>query len=136
MASSDPRRWMWAEACALVERAERMQRQFFALGRPQQSGALWEPPIDVFETGDGLWIIAALPGVGPEDMEVALEHNVLIVAGRRKLPPTLRRAAIHRLELPHGRFERRIALPARRWHLGQREMTCGCLVVRLHHDSG
>lgn len=135
MESSDPRRWMWAEACALVERAERLQRQFFALNRPRRGGAFWEPPIDVFETGDGLWIIAALPGVGPTDMEVALEGTTLIVAGRRNLPLELRRAAIHRLELPHGRFERRIALPARRWRLGQQEMTCGCLVVRLHHDS-
>ena len=135
MASNNPHRWMWAEACALVERAERLQRQFFELNRSRQSRAVWQPPVDIFETGDGLWIIAALPGVGPEDMEVVLDGNILILAGRRKFPLELRRATIHRLELPHGRFERRIALPARRWEVAQRDATCGCLVVRLHNGA-
>lgn len=134
MASNDPHRLMWAEACALVERAERLQRRFFELNRSRQSRAVWEPPVDIFETGDALWIIAALPGVGPEDMEVILEDNVLILAGRRKFPLELRHATIRRLELPHGRFERRITLPARRWEVAQREATCGCLVVRLYHE--
>jgi hypothetical protein len=51
--------WMWTDACAQVERAERLHRQFFHPG----SAAGWQPPIDVFETDEEQWIMAALPGV-------------------------------------------------------------------------
>ena len=49
---------MWAEACAAVDRADRLHRQFF-----HHSGPHWQAPIDVFETDDGLTILIALPGV-------------------------------------------------------------------------
>ncbi len=58
------------------------------------------------------------------------EDSVLRVAGHRVLPPELRNAAIHRLELPQGRFERRIALPAGRYSV-RRLAENGCLVLRL-----
>jgi HSP20 family molecular chaperone IbpA len=131
MAIGDPHRWMWGEACALLEQAERLQRQFFSPSRVGASGTSWEPPVDMFESDRALWIIIALPGVSPEGVELFLEANKLIVVGRRTLPREARGAAIYRLELPHGRFERQIPLPARRWQLGQREFANGCLVLRL-----
>src|ERR1700722_15012087 len=103
---------MWAEACAMLDRAERLHRRFFQLGRSQPSRPVWEPPVDVFETDDALWILAALPGIDPEPVEIAVEPGVLIIAGDRCFPIELREAAIHRLEIPHGRFERRLALPS------------------------
>lgn len=63
-------------------------------------------------------------------MEVVIEDSVLQIAGHRVLPPELRNAAIHRLELPQGRFERRIALPACRYSV-RRLAENGCLVLRL-----
>ena len=42
----------------------------------------------------------------------------LVVAGTRALPDELRTAIIHRLELPQGRFERRVRLPARELQRG------------------
>lgn len=121
----------------MVERAERLRRQFFELSRSRQGrGAAWEPPVDIFEDENGLCVTVALPGVGPDDMEVILDGNLLIVAGRRKLPEMCRAAVIHRIELPHGRFERCIALPWRRWRLGRRELANGCLVVNVHAAEG
>lgn len=134
MAFRDPRSWMWVEACISVEQAERTQRQFFEPNRPRPNKTAWEPPVDIFESGHVLWVIFSLPGVGPEDMELILEGNTLIVTGRRKLPPVARGAAIHRLELAHGQFERRIVLPARRWRVGQRELTNGCLLLSLQEE--
>ena len=54
----------------------------------------------------------------------------LIVSGRRVLPPELRSAVIHRLELPQGRFERRLQLPAGRYAVRQ-FVKNGCLVFSL-----
>jgi HSP20 family protein len=47
------------------------------------------------------------------------------------LPLRRNATALHRLEIPYGRFERRIALPGGRYELLERSYTNGCLVLRL-----
>jgi len=121
----DAKHQMWAEACALIKQAEQLQRQFF---EPSREGARWEPPVDVFETERQLWIIAALPGVAPEAVRVEIEGPILIIAGSRPLPSKGRKANIVRLEIPYGRFERRITLSPR-LRLAERELLNGCLVL-------
>ena len=126
----DPRVRMWADACELLEQAERLQRQFF---RPA-GGALrpaWEPPVDVFETEDDLWISVALPGVVPEDVAIVVQDRTLVVTGERRLPAECRAGMIHRVEIPHGRFERRIVLPAGRLELRRHDLSNGSLTLTL-----
>ncbi|OFW98973.1 MAG: heat-shock protein Hsp20 [Alphaproteobacteria bacterium RIFCSPHIGHO2_12_FULL_66_14] len=94
-------------------------------------GANWEPQVDMLETDDEVLILAALPGVDPEQVVAVIENGVLVIAGVRVLPDELRTATIHRLELPQGRFERRIALPAGRYGSVRRAAVNGCLVVSL-----
>ena len=130
MSSRRPPSWMWAEACELLDRAERLQRQFF---RPASAAthATWEPPVDIFETPAALWIVVALPGVGADQVEVRLEGATIVVVGERRLPVQGRAAVLYRLEIPHGRFERRIELPPGRFQVGRRELVDGCLVLSL-----
>ena len=123
----DPKNQMWAEACALIKQAEQLHRQFFEPSRGTQA-ARWEPPVDVFETERELCIIAALPGVAPEAVRVELDGEMLLIAGTRPLPSAGRNANILRLEIPYGRFERRIPLAAR-LRLAARELSNGCLVL-------
>jgi HSP20 family protein len=130
MAAGDSRYGMWQDACALIDRAERLHRQFFRPASDTIQLANWEPPIDVFETEGELWIVAALPGVEPEDLDVSLGPNGLAIRGTRRLP-AIARGNIHRLEIPYGRFERRIALPAARLELDRSELSRGCLFLRL-----
>ena len=125
---SDAKNQMWAEACALIKQAEQLHRQFFEPSREGARAARWEPPVDVFETERQLWIIAALPGVAPEAVCVEIEGPTLIIAGVRPLPSKGRNANIVRLEIPYGRFERRIALSPR-LRLAERELSNGCLVL-------
>ncbi len=124
----DPKRQMWAEACAVLKHAEQLHRQFFQPSREGTRAARWEPPVDVFETEAELLIIAALPGVAPEAVRVEIEVETLMIAGTRPLPCQGRRANILRLEIPYGRFERRIAL-ASRLRLAERELRNGCLIL-------
>jgi len=131
MAGADPRNWMWAEACAMIERAEQMHRQFFQPGSAAAPAASWEPPIDVFESEHDLLIVVALPGVDTQDIEISSEGAVLRVAGVRRLPAAVRGADIVRLEIPQGRFERRIRLPAARWELSRSSLVNGCLLLNL-----
>jgi HSP20 family molecular chaperone IbpA len=117
----------------MVERAEQLHRQFFRAAAVP--AANWEPPIDVFESNDALTILAALPGVNPEDISISLEAGVLQVSGARRFPEALRGTAIRRLEIPHGRFHRRIGLPEGRWELGRSSLENGCLSIDLIASS-
>lgn len=128
MPSRNPKIWMWAEACELLERAERVQRSLFQVG---QASSAWQPPADIYETRDELVIMIALPGVAVDRLQLAVEAGTLVVVGVRSLPSALRQAVIHRLEIPHGRFERRIELPPGRFALEYQELVDGCLSIGL-----
>jgi len=119
---------MWARACEAMERAERLHRQFF---HRAPATSCWEAPVDIFETDDLLTIVIALPGVDPDRVQVTLSAGVLIVSGERPLPEELGDARIHRLEIPHGHFQRRIELPPARLKLSRRHLANGCLMLQL-----
>ena len=131
MSSRSPTDWMWAQACELIEQAERMHRQFFRLAASERAQASWEPPVDVFEDEHEIVIIVALPGVPAERVEVTRESGALVVRAESPLPFSGSRRAVRQLEIPYGYFERRIPLPEARLETGTRELLDGCLVLRL-----
>lgn len=123
--------WMWADALEMLRRAERLQRQFFRPGHPVHSHAVWEPPVDLTETDTDLDIVVALPGVQPDRLRVGFEDGVVLIEAFRPLPAPAVRSLIHRLEIPYGRFERRIPLPPGRYELLEQSLTQGCLHLKL-----
>lgn len=132
MAIRNPHSWMWAEACELLEQAQRLQRQFFRVGRAVEAEPRWEPPVDVVAYGNEVRVTVALPGVAAENVEVRVDgYDTLEVVAERRLPLTQHTTALHRLEIPYGRFERRIALPPGRYELRDQACVNGCLVLRL-----
>ncbi|HEY0684322.1 MAG TPA: Hsp20/alpha crystallin family protein [Steroidobacter sp.] len=131
MAIRNPPSWMWAEACEMLERAQQLQRQFFRFGRAVASEPRWEPPIDILAYGNEVQVAVALPGVAAEHIEVRTDSGLLIVSATRALPIASHATAVHRLEIPYGRFERRIALPEGRYQLLEQVYADGCLVLRL-----
>lgn len=123
--------WLWDEAVAALELAERRHRRFFALLGAQALRPAWEPPADVFESSDELRIVVALPGIRAEQVTVHVEATELVVQTERipvQQPECMR---IRRLEIPYGAFERRIQLPPGRYALRERRMVDGCLELRL-----
>ena len=130
MAARDAQLWMWAQACDTLARADRLHRQFFQLHGSRRAPA-WEPPADVLETEREVVVLLALPGVDPDRVEAVIEGGELVVAGTRALPLELQEARIHRLELPQGRFERRLPLPSGRYDGVHPEFVRGCLQIRL-----
>ena len=129
MPQRDLDKLMWAQAYEAIHRAERLHRQFF---HRAPASPCWEAPVDIFETEDLLTIVIALPGVDPERVHVTLSAGVLIVSGERPFPDEARNARIHRLEIPHGHFQRRIELPPARLELSGRHLADGCLMLQLH----
>ena len=129
---------MWADALQLLQSGERLQRQFFVVGR-LQTLPCWEPQVDLYEQGDELRLLVALPGVARERLQVVLEESAtevtIVVRGERPIPSELQAAAIHRLEIPYGRFERRVALPAGNFQLLEQLLQNGCLALVLRRLS-
>lgn len=124
--------WMWDEALSAFERAERRHRRFFSLlGARRAPLPLWEPPVDVLETDQELWIIVALPGVRAEQVLLSVASTEILVQTQR-IPPVAREyVRIRRMEIPYGDFERRISLPPGRYTLIEQSMADGCLELRL-----
>jgi HSP20 family protein len=131
MAAVDPRTLMWTTACEMIDRAERLHRQFFqpiAAPMPELS---WEPPIDIVETDSEILITVALPGVDPDAMKVSVDADGISVVGFRRPSAIPRGSRVHRLEIPYGKFERRIRAQAARLPLDWSELVNGCLTLKF-----
>jgi len=136
MSSGRSRNWMWADAVDLIDQVQRLHQQSFAPMGSGRGTPGWEPPVDMLETDSEVLVLVALPGVDLDKTEAVIEDGILIVSGQRILPPEVRTAQIHRLELPQGRFERRLPLPAGRYEAVRRSSLHGCLLVTLHKAQG
>ncbi len=42
------------------------------------------PPVDIYETRDGLVVLADVPGVAQETLDVRVDHNVLTIRGHAR----------------------------------------------------
>jgi HSP20 family molecular chaperone IbpA len=98
--------WMWSEALSMLERADRLHRHFFT-----HAEAAWEPPVDIVETPDGLTVEIALPGVAAQSIAVAVAPDGITLSAQRHFPCRDAASHVHRIEIPYGRFARRIGLP-------------------------
>ncbi len=124
--------WMWAEACQVLARTERLRQRFFEVESDSTgTGPGWQAPADIFENGRELVVWVALPGVAPESVQVSLHGNTLSVAGFRSLRIEPRSALIRRLEIPYGRLERHIDLPATGYELEACDAVHGCMRLCL-----
>jgi HSP20 family molecular chaperone IbpA len=129
MRSRDLSNLMWTEALSLLEQADRLQRQFFRAGSAESH--VWEPPVDVIETADALIVHVALPGVAADTITIGIEPEAITVSALRPFAgaATASGARIHRVEIPYGRFARRIALPMQVLQLAGRTLADGCLTL-------
>lgn len=92
--------------------------------------------MDVFEVPDGLIVLAALPGVDPKQVHVGVQAGRVVIRGTRRLPMGLRGAHVHRLEIPHGEFERIVPLPSGSFEIQAPRFCDGCLMLVLKRGGG
>jgi HSP20 family molecular chaperone IbpA len=131
MAAVDPGIPMWTRACEMIDRAERLHRQFFRPMTAPIYDLRWEPPVDITATDSEVLITVALPGVDRDTVKVIVDADGVSVRGVRRPSAIPRGSLVHRLEIPYGKFERQIAFPATRLRLGQSEYADGCLVLKF-----
>ena len=71
----------------------------------------WQPPADIFRSGDNWFVKIELAGVYPDDFSIAHSQNRLLIHGRRKDRIHLRNLFYHSMEITYSRFERVIEFP-------------------------
>lgn len=81
------------------------------LTREAESTAAWIPAVDVFETKEGLRVIAELPGVAPEQVRVSVEQGILTLRGEKLQAAEEQTESVHRYERSYGMFQRSFQLP-------------------------
>jgi HSP20 family molecular chaperone IbpA len=126
---------MWAEACALLEQAERKHRHFFDLIAAPASQPMWEPPADIFADGAQVNVVVALPGARADEVTVQITPAGLQIDTTVPPPPVTAFMNVVRLEIPYGRMRRRIDLPPGRYVLIERSLDHGCLHLRLTREA-
>jgi HSP20 family protein len=72
----------------------------------------WTPAVDIQETDGEFLVKADLPEVKKEDVTVEIQDGMLCVRGERHEEKEEKGKKFHRIERAHGRFERRLAVPA------------------------
>ncbi|MCW8408266.1 Hsp20/alpha crystallin family protein [Legionella sp. PATHC035] len=71
----------------------------------------WAPPVDIKEEKDRFLVLADIPGVNKEDIQISLEHNILTLRGERYFEKTENKDDYTRMERSQGHFYRRFSLP-------------------------
>jgi HSP20 family protein len=126
---------MWAEACALLDQAERKHRHFFDLIAAPASRPMWEPPADIFADGEQVNVVIALPGARAEEVTVQITPTGLQIDTTVAPPAVSAVMSVVRMEIPYGRMRRRIDLPPGRYVLTERRLDNGCLHLRLTREA-
>lgn len=76
--------------------------------KPGFSIGFWIPAIDLYEMPSGYAVYIELPGVQPQDVEILIEQNSIVVKGR-KLSPVKGLSAMS-MEIETGFFRRAVDL--------------------------
>lgn len=90
---------------------DQLLETFDSLWGPAAMNGTAHVPLDIFERENELCVRASLPGVNPEDVEIAVEGDLLTLRGESKAEWETKDAKVYRRETRYGRFARSVRLP-------------------------
>ncbi len=86
--------------------------QFLGSSKNAQSGRLWYPAADVYQTSEGWVVKVELAGVSVEDIAIDVQGNVLYIAGCRKDKSCAYGGSYQQMEITYSSFEKTLKFPA------------------------
>jgi len=88
--------------------------EVFHLVRPafKNYECIWRPGVDVCESADEVIVLADMAGLNKEELHIEVNRLKMKISGIRKAIQLLQNARYRQAEIPHGYFERSVALPA------------------------
>jgi HSP20 family protein len=103
-------RWdPFRDVVTLREAMDRLFEDSFVNGqRQQRSGTGFRLPIDAYVTPDEIVIVANMPGVSPENVEITVEGDTLTIRGERPAP--LENVDYLLQERSYGSFQRTLSI--------------------------
>jgi HSP20 family protein len=96
---------------AMLRMHEDMDRAFAEAFGASGGQAAWAPAIDIEERQGNLVVHAELPGIRPEDVQLEVNNDSLVLSGRRERSEEQEEKGVHRRERMYGSFYRAIPLP-------------------------
>lgn len=94
--------------------AKLTNRYFQFLGpskKARPSERLWYPAADVYQTPEGWVVKVELAGVSAEDIEIAIQGNILYIMGCRKDRSFAVGVSYHQMEISYSSFEKTLKFP-------------------------
>lgn len=73
--------------------------------------ASWGLALDIAEKTDAFVVKASIPGVAPEDLDITVNDNMLVIRGEVKSDETIDEGEYHVRERRYGSFARSMTLP-------------------------
>jgi HSP20 family molecular chaperone IbpA len=80
-----------------------------AVPEQTRAGAVYSPSVDIFENDSSITVLADMPGVQAQDLEIDLRERVLTLTGRVTLPDSSKESDVLR-EFVSGTFLRQFTL--------------------------
>ena len=106
--------------------------QFLGSSKNAQSGQLWYPAADVYQTSDGWVVKVELAGVSPEDIGIDIQGNVLSIAGCRKDRSCAAGVSYQQMEITYSNFEKTLRFPSTiEGAVVEHEFENGLLIITL-----
>jgi HSP20 family protein len=93
----------------LQRRMDRLFQNVFGLERSPWGAGVY-PLVNISEDRDHIYVRAELPGVKPEDLDITIQDNRLLLRGERKILEE-KQVNYHRRERESGFFRRVVVLP-------------------------
>ena len=78
----------------------------------RSTGPLWQPAVDIYRCPEGWKIKFDLAGVKPEDIQVLVADDRLIVRGVRRDGVITEGWSYYQLEITYSRFEKTLQFPS------------------------
>ena len=95
-----------------AEMSDRMNQLLDNVFGEDEANVAWGPSVDVVENDNNFQIVAELPGIKMEDVNISLTDNVLTLKGEKKNEVSEEKRNYCRIERSYGRFQRSFSLPS------------------------
>jgi HSP20 family protein len=92
---------------------DRLLNDVFTTRHPGREAATqeWAPPIEMFETEQGVVVRAELPNIDPKQIEITVTNDTMTLRGETRHEEEHKERNYHRREIRYGSFSRTLALP-------------------------
>ncbi len=74
------------------------------------STVTWIPPANIYENEEAYIVVAELPGIDPQKIQVSVRDNLVVIQGEKRPPATVLNTRCRHMEITFGTFVRSLQL--------------------------